>query len=217
MKFGVPAVRMDVTPDSSRPCAAFAAYCTVCSAIVAAAMRGHSRCTCTSHKPGRRYPPGRSMICAPAGPLRPDGAISAIRPFAIVTVRSGATPGAAPPITFAFASTRVMGVPLHDVRGFGFQSKQDASGGLERTRMDADVLGDGVHVSEGWLDRTRRVARGRAPGEVDEVDGLRRARARVPARQPHVRPVLDPGAPPREHVMPDPLGSVEQVEPSRAH
>src|SRR5262245_51404372 len=109
MKFGVPAVRMDVTPDSRSPCAALAAYWIVCSAIDAAAMRGHSRCTCTSHKPGSTYAPPRSITWAP-DPARADRAISAMRPFSIVTARPAATPDAAPPITLAFERTRVIGV-----------------------------------------------------------------------------------------------------------
>src|SRR5262245_24529842 len=115
MKLGVPAVRIAVTPDWSKPWAAFAAYCTVCSAIVAEAIRGHSRCTCTSHKPGSTYAPPRSITCAPADVLPPDGAMSAMRPFSIVTAIPGAMPGAAPPITCAFARTRVMDAPRSPV------------------------------------------------------------------------------------------------------
>ena len=54
MKWGTPAVRMAVTPDSTSPRVAFAAYCTVSSATVAAGSRGHSRCTWTSQRPGSR-------------------------------------------------------------------------------------------------------------------------------------------------------------------
>src|SRR4030095_1829512 len=108
MKCGVPAVRMDVTPDSRRPCAAFAAYCTVSSATPAAAIRGHSRCTCTSHTPGSRYAPPRSIPCAPAGHVPPRAATSAMRASSIVTLAPAVTPGRTPSIKFAFARTSVI-------------------------------------------------------------------------------------------------------------
>src|SRR5262249_56795030 len=62
---------------------------------------------------------------------------------------------------------------------------------LQVARMDADMLGDGVHIPERALDRAGRVKGGCAARQIDQVHSSGGAGHRVPGRQTHLRPRLD--------------------------
>src|SRR5262245_49721410 len=83
--------------------------------------------------------------------------------------------------------------------------------------MNPDMLGDGMDIPECAFDRAGRVERRCATCEVNEIDGLHRARNSVPARQPRLHSLLNCRAMSGEHVLPQPCGSVEQEEPRRTH
>src|SRR5215510_178173 len=105
MKWGTPAVRIAVTPASVRPRAAFSAYCTVSSATVAEGTRGHSRCTWTSQRPGRRCAPSRSTTSAPLGTGPPRSDTAVMRPLSIWTLAPRITPGRTQSISAALVRT----------------------------------------------------------------------------------------------------------------
>src|SRR5688572_15451431 len=196
MKCGVPAVRMDVTPDSSIPCAAFAAYCTASSAIVADGSRGHSRCTCTSHNPGSRYAPARSITCAPAEPVRARVATSTMRPASIATSRPALTPGRTQSITFAFARTSVIDEPRRPRSAVVERAPAIAQPephevplalGLRPVAEAGPLVGDPPVVQKLHLARLEVEVHRHVLAAHDRIERLERRLARVVERHPGQR------------------------------
>src|SRR5918992_2823108 len=110
MKCGTPAVRMPTTPAFRSPCLALKPYWMACSGSVGVTRRGHSRCTCTSHSPGNRYEPCKSITWAPrvAGE-RPPPNTSTIRPSSTVTLAPDIGSGLLQSIRCALVRTSVIG------------------------------------------------------------------------------------------------------------
>src|SRR5262249_15555099 len=115
------------------------------------------------------------------------------------------------------ASTAVLATSQHQRSGVRFESKQHAADGLEVSGMDTDVLADRMDIAERALDRAGGIERRCSTCEVNEVDCLHRASNRMPARQPYLHSLRNCRAMSREHVIPQPGGSVEQEEPRRTY
>src|SRR4051794_15796636 len=68
------------------------------------------------------------------------------------------------------------------------QTVEDLPDRLQVARMDAEVLGDGVHIAERALDWAGHVERSRAARQIDQVHRSRGAGHRVPGRQARLGP-----------------------------
>ena len=107
MKWPAPPHRTPTTPPSFNPRDRFCPNRAVCWATVRLEPPTWAGWMWTSHRPGSKYAPFRSMTWTlPPTGERPPSVISAMRPSSMTTLASGTGLGSTQSISVAFVSTR---------------------------------------------------------------------------------------------------------------